>query len=266
MQILFRWMRIIRPMNIFTLSLVPFIANSESTNNIIFNEAFSTIRGSYVEPAGGKLALWDQMPLGHTVSLLYKSNDYCKTKVKTHGLFGFFDVETAAESQKVSYLDPADNCDPKKSFIAVVSNTPIQYIAASLKSIAHTKLLNAVVDANRKRENPKFPAYLAISSEQGSVWQINNSLNIQNLTLVQLHRGVTGDKEGQPGPLYISNNNKLQILGHPCVNNIQPFVLNDNLYLKLMQIGCDGGEIVALVYRIDKESAECVYYNPRWEP
>ncbi|MFH0780693.1 MAG: hypothetical protein V2B20_01920 [Pseudomonadota bacterium] len=200
----------------------------------------------------GKLIVTDRFKKGTTFLLLGEDSTTCLAEASNSEM-----LEDAPDPFEITNLNIEDKCKPQNYIGALVGATKANYQYIKLKPLKDSSLTNRIYTEAKMNEHPKCPAYLQLTNSLIKLWVIPNPK--ERLVLAQIKR-----KTNANGPLLIQKDNHIYSLKGGCTNEMKTFSLNNRIYLRYVETGCDGGLLVTRVYDISGNGPELVYSNDKW--
>jgi hypothetical protein len=166
-------------------------------------------------------------------------------------------LEDAPDPFEITNLIIKDKCKSQNFIGALVGITRANYQYIKLEPFKSPDLIDEVYAEAKKYESPKCPDYLQLKKSFNYLWLIPH--HKEKIIVAQIKR------EANPnGPLSILKNNHIYLLEGGCTKEIKTFSINNRLYIRYDELGCDGGILVNKVYDLSGIEPILIYSNSMW--
>jgi hypothetical protein len=166
-------------------------------------------------------------------------------------------LEDAPDPFEVTNLTIIDKCKSQNFIGALVGITSADYQFIKLEPFKSPGLIDEVYAEAKKNESPNCPDYLQLKKSFTNLWLIPH--HREKIIVAQIER-----EGNQNGPLSIVKNNHIYLLEGGCTKEIKIFSINNRLYIRYDETGCDGGVLVINVYDLSEIEPILIYSNSMW--
>jgi len=202
--------------------------------------------------SNGKLVVAGKFKKGSTFLLLGEDSTTCLAEAANSEMF-----EDAPDPFEITNLKMENKCNPQNYVGALVGVGKANYLYLKLEQLKDISLTNQFFTEAKRNENPKCPSYLQLTNSLNKLWVIPNKK--EKLVLAQVKR-----KTNINGPLLILKDDRIYLLKGGCTKEIKAFSLNNRIYIRYVETGCDGGLLVTRVYDLSGNEPKLVYSNGMW--
>jgi hypothetical protein len=166
-------------------------------------------------------------------------------------------LEDAPDPFEITNLIIKDTCKNQNFIGALVGITRANYQYIKLEPFKDPDLIDKVYAEAKKNESPNCPDYLQLKESFNNLWLIPH--HKEKIIVAQIQREADPD-----GPLFVQKNNHIYLLEGGCAKEIKTFSINNRLYMRYDEMGCDSGIFVNKVYDLSGIEPILIYSNSMW--